>query len=314
MYIHRRRFVQLGAMTVLANAAGCGCPKTLRMHVVSVVPSGLPTLPPNTLGIDFEGLYLLEEKGSAMAVHLVDAHEIGMSPHRAQLRAFKSTIDDTQTMRPQHVEPYGNDEIWVWDLDQRQVTTPRSDSGDDDLTPLGNSTEDTAEIPTTEDGWNSRARIADLRLCCGATKITEKSAIASTVNLTHGRVDVLNPGDPASRAVWQFTGPHDQVLMRRALSDKVRYSCPTAGQQLVIRVGEVPIVFKSGGGLARAINTPLKVGNKCRGCDLKMDHFRMFFKMVDKQMTPDICLYRFTLPPGEDVLPDYCPGGRISWP
>jgi hypothetical protein len=266
------------------------------------------------LDVYISGLYLVEELEAAMMVHLVDSHAVGVSPHLAQLQALKSIIDDTQTTKPDaaHVLMANTpNETWVWDLKGRWVTMPPSDSGDDDLTPLGTSTEDANEVPSGDAGWNSRARIADLRACGGATRITNENAVASTMMLTHGQVDVLDPGGPGSRAVWQFTGKDDEVLMKRALSDKVRYSCPTAAQQLTVWIDDVPVVFKAAGGAVSVMNMPTAAPPSCPGCKPTMKHFSAFYKMVDKQVTPEICLFRYTPKTNEDAGTDYCPGGRI---
>jgi hypothetical protein len=307
MPIDRRRFMQLGAMAALMDAAGC-CPSPLHMTKIPAPPAPTPPAPPpNTLWVNISGLYLLEELDAAMLVHLVDAEAIGMTPHRAMLQVKKSMLDDLKTGKPDHVLGT-SDETWVWDLKGRWVTMPVSGSGGDDLKPIGTSTEDDAEIPMTEAGWNSKARIPDLRTICGATKITNERAVASTMGLTHGQVNVLQPDGVGSRAVWQF--PNNGVLIKRALSNKIRYWCPTGGQQLTIWVGVVPIVFKNGGGLAEVSNLPDPQHVK-EYSDPTMKHFRAFYKMVDKRTTPDICLFRWTPLEKEDAGTDYCPGGGI---
>ena len=138
MYTDCRRFIQLGAMTMLAEP-GC-CPKTKFIQGTPVPGDDeKPKLEPNLLGIDFQGLYLIEERPSAISVHLLDAPLLGMPAHLLQMRALKSTIDLSQTQEPDqyHRAPAGSDEWWMWDLKGMQVTTPASSSGQNDLTPIG---------------------------------------------------------------------------------------------------------------------------------------------------------------------------------
>ena len=308
MSIDRRRFIQLGGMAMLAEG-GC-CPKLIKT-VLSDPPSvEKPDRPPDVLAIDFEGLYLIEEKSSAMTVHVLDAKSVGMPEHLPQLRAFESTIDRCESDVPDQVIEAGSDKRFVWNLKGVDVTAPPSDSGSNDLTPLGDSDEDSLDIPNTADGWNSRARIADLRVCCGATQITNPKAFTSSVTLTHGRVDVLEPTNYGARTVWEFTRGQT-VLMKRALSDSLRYSCPTGGRPLTVTVGTRKIVFKATGSLVEVMNMPMGRPNHCNGCSPTMKHFPAFFKAVDKAFDPKICLAAYIQSTAKDVFPDYCPGGRI---
>jgi len=262
--------------------------------------------------VAFQGLYLIEEKTSsmAMAIHLIDGQAVGMPDHVPQLSVLASTIDQTGTAQPTKKVPLGGDEVWIWGLTGVDVTTPPPDTGGNDLAPLGVSAEDGDPIPTTDAGWNSRERLANLRVCCDATKIDKLDALASSVILTHGQVDVLKPDDVGDRAVWVFSKPSGPELMRRALSNRIRYSCPTNGKQLTIRVGNKPIVFKASGADVLVRNLPRKL-KECTNCLPNMDHFPALARVVNKQFDPVIALASFVPNPGHDVGTDYCPGGRI---
>jgi hypothetical protein len=303
MYTNRRRFIQLGAMTMLAEP---GCCQTLHF----MLPSTPHQATPSQLTVAFQGLYLIEEKTSSMAIHLIDGPAVGIPEHVPQLSVLASTIDKTGTAQPAKVVPVGGDEVWIWGLTGVDVTTPPPDSGGNDLAPLGVSAEDSKEIPTTDAGWNSRERLADLRVCCGATKINKVDALASSIILTHGRVDVLKPEDIGARAVWKVANPSGTQLIQRALSNNIRYSCPTNGKQLVIRVGNKPILFKASGAEVLVRNLPVKP-KECSGCMPNMEHFPALDGVVDKKFDPVITLASFTPQPGQDAGTDYCPGGRI---
>ncbi len=302
MHIDRRRFIQLGALTVLAEPGCC------QLHFMLPSTPRQPT--PNRLSVDFEGLYLVEEKTSSMAIHLINGQAVGMPEHVPQLSAMASTIDKSRTAQPAKIVPIAGDEVWIWGLVGVDVTGPPSGTGVADLTPLGVTGEDANEIPTTDTGWNSRARLADLSVCCGATRITRLDGLATSVILTHGQVDVLNPGGIGSHAVWKVVNPSGTQLMQRALSNRVRYSCPTNGSPLTIRVGNKPVVFKASGAEVLVRNLPKKLKN-CSGCMPNMDHFPGLSGVVDKQFDPTITLARFV--PGVELEAgtDYCPGGRI---
>lgn len=315
MQLDRRHFIQLG---VAAAFAGSGCDGSSKPSAPA--PAGTTTAgsgKPDYLTIGFEGLYVIEEKGSSMLVHLVDATAVGMPAHLARLKALASTIDQAQTAKPDpaHIIPVGRgDEYWLWDLKGYAVTTPPSEKGGDDLTKPNNSSEDGVDIPTTDAGWNSLARVPDLRVCCGASKITNTAALASSVTLTHGQLDVLKPADAiGSKAVWKFTDPATgKELMRRALSNTVQYSCPTSGKSLVIRVGTQDIVFKPAAAAVSIENLPTIKAPRCpQPCTPTMNHFKALCKVVDATIDPTIAL-AVAFSPGTNVEAgaDYCPGGR----
>ena len=195
MQIDRRRFMRLSVMAALMDAAGCCHTSPVIMPKITPPPTPpLPVVPADTLWVDISGLYLLEELDGSMMIHLIDADAIGMSLHRGMLTARKSILEDSQMTKPDpaHVQNDNTpNELWMWDLKGR-CTMPLSDSGDD-LTALKTSSEDSAEIPS-DAGWNSKARIADLQSCCGATRITKENAVASTLALTHGQVAMSQTG------------------------------------------------------------------------------------------------------------------------
>ena len=222
MKVDRRQFIQLGAITVLSGSAcGGGSPEpaaSLKRDPVAAGPE---------LAIAVQGLYVIEPKGQSMLVHIVDGPAVGMPKHVCQLKALASQVDQSQTQKPDpsHIIPAGaSDEFWLWDLKGNSVTGPPSDSGADDLTsPPENASEDGQDIPSAA-GWNSLHRLPDLKQCCGATKVSNMGAIASTISLKHGRVEALKPADVAGPgAVWSVTGPSQQSLLRGALSNNVKY-------------------------------------------------------------------------------------------
>ncbi|HMF94797.1 MAG TPA: hypothetical protein VKE96_10905 [Vicinamibacterales bacterium] len=308
MKVDRRRFIELGALSVFAgNACGGGS----EQHGAGQ-PSAIG------LTIDFEGLYLVESKGSSMVVHIVDAPAVGLPTHVGQLKAVASQIDQSKTQKPDpsHIIPAGNDEFWLWDLQGNQVTTPPAPGGSDDLSqPAPTTTEDTQDTPSTVDGWNSLFRLPDLKVCCGATKIQNAAAIASSIYLTHGRLAVLRPTDVVGNgAVWKFTNPATgQQLLRGALSNKVQYSCPAGDQPLFINVGTQKIVFKpSAQAQVTVDNTPSVKPPPCSAsCMPTMSHFKALCKIVDSTFEPTIELAKPFVPgSGFDAGADYCPGGR----
>jgi hypothetical protein len=269
--------------------------------------------PPTDLRVNIDGLYLVEEKGKAASIHLIDAAGVGMAAHLPQLKVLASTIDQSQTTKPDpaHVIPAGSDEFWLWDLQGVDVTMPSSDSGNDDFTLPGSSADDGLDIPASDAGWNSLARLPDLKVCCGATKIDKPQLFASSIALRHGRLDVMNPKFVGERAVWQFTDPSGKTLAHRAFSNKVQYACQTNGAA-AIHVGTVPIVFKPGTAEAWVANLPTMKPAPCPApCTPNMAHFTALCHTVDKKFDPAITLAAFSAQANGDAGPDYCPGGRI---
>jgi hypothetical protein len=251
-----------------------------------------------------------------MIVHLIEGAAVGASSHVPQMRALASVIDQGSTAKPDsaHIIPAGaTDDIWVWDLKGMEVTTPGS-SDRADLTWQATSKQDGAEIPTDDVGWGSLARVPDLRVLSGATKIdpTRYSSFVSSVALNHGHLRALQPGGIGSTAVWSCTDGNGVELVRRAFTDAVRYTCPTNGKAMTIRVGSQPIVFKADMTAAvQVTNLPSSMTTCPSPCRPNMNDFSKLAQLVDKKFTPNIKLVRFTPPKGDDVLPDYCPGGRV---
>lgn len=315
MSVDRRQFIRVGAAALVASSA---CHKTTNPEP-SPQPSpggtdGRPTASAdsNRLQVTISGLYLIEEKGSSAVVHLVDATKIGMPEHRARLKVPASTIDQTKVAKPDptHVQAAGVDEFWIWDLAGANVTMPSSPSAAPDLSFDPPSNEDGQDVPATDGGWHSLARVPDLRVVCGATHITRYDAMASSVALTHGRVTVLKPGDLGSGAVWNFADPSGKQLLHRAVSDKFAYVCPGDGRALSIQVGAQTIVFKAGATInAQMENLPVK-GQVCPCPPPNMDHFAAMAQLVDKSFVPTITLAGFKGIHGADAGTDYCPGGR----
>ncbi len=306
MKVDRRQFMQAGALAIVASSgcsSSCGNSKS----------SSLAT-PTGALTVSFEGLYLLQRQGSAATVHLVDATKVGMAAHAPQLQALKSTLDPTLTSPPNAKVPAGSDEFWIWNLQGENVTMPPPPNGSNDLTADAPSNEDSLDIPATDQGWHSPARIADMKVLCGASTIATPSAIASSLSLTHGALTVLKPAGLGARAVWLFTDPFGKTLKRGALSNTIRYTCPAYGSALVVNVGTSgKIVFlPNANATVRVTNLPTGPLPICPApCTPNMNHFAALASVVDKQFLPTITLASFTPIQGDDLGPDYCPGGSV---
>lgn len=316
MRVDRRQFIQAGAVAVFAGA-GCS-----RSSSKSAPPSTAPPIVPSnatgaSLAINFEGLYLIERKGTTMIVHLIDGPAVGLPAHIPQMKALAATIDQTKTAKPDpaHVISAGNDVFWLWDLKGVDVTGPAGAAGANDLTADQSSNEDNLALPSDGAGWQSMARVPDLRVLLGATRITKYDAFTSSVTLTHGHLAVLKPTDPAGvQTVWVFTNPStNNVIMRRALTNKVSYSCPMNGAEVTVYVGGKPIVFKAGTTPQVSLtNMPVSTMPCGNPCTPHMDHFGAFAKLVDAQFTPTVAAAApFSPVQGQEAGADYCPGGSI---
>jgi hypothetical protein len=311
MRLDRRQFMQIGA---IAAFGGSGCKR-------SQEPSPAPTAPPiaaaaavPSVRIQFEGLYLIEQKGTSMVVHLIDGPAVNLPAHTAQMQALASTIDQSKTAKPDaaHIVPAGgSDDFWLFDLKGLDVTGPASANGVADLTSDQSSSDDGLEVPSGDAGWHSLARVPDLRVLCGATHITKFDAFSSSVTLNHGHLGVVKPVGIGVAAVWKCTDNKGNELMRRAFSNKVRYSCPTNGQPLAIQVGSQQIVFKPNTVAEVSVfNLPPK--SPCPApCTPNMHHFSAFLAVVDSKFPPSIDLDHMVVPAGSELGADYCPGGRI---
>jgi FtsP/CotA-like multicopper oxidase with cupredoxin domain len=301
MNVDRRQFIQAGAAAILAGGA-CGR------------DGGRKLQPNGTLQVSFEGLYLLQRQNNAVTVHLVDATKVGMAAHVPQLIAWKSALDTTQTSAPTIKATAGSDEKWIWHLQGVNLTMPPSASGTNDLETDSPSSEDSMDIPATDQGWHSPARMADMRVLCGATTIATPSAIASSLALTHGKLTVQKPVGVGSQTVWVFTDPYGNQLKRGALSDNLLYTSTAGASALTINVGTTgKIVFlPNAQATVDVTNLPASSLPPCPApCTPNMNHFAALASVVDKKFLPTITVASFNPTQPFDLGADYCPGGSI---
>jgi len=306
MRFDRRQFIKIGSAGVLA-AAGC-------RHKPSTPAANASSVAGPELQVDFDGLYIIEGRGASTKVRMIEGSMVGVPTHLLQMKALASDIDQTQTTKPDaaHVIPAGSDFFWLWDLKGNDVAMPKADSGPDDVTSEDSSSEDTQDVPATEPGWHSLKRVPDLKMLCGATKVTNMAAVASTVSLRHGHLGVLMPTGVGATAIWKFVKSDGTELKRGAMSNKVRYTRSNNGNQLNIEIGTQKIYFKTGVTAQIVISNLMPSMGGCPlPCTPNMDHFVAFLKMVDKGFDSKAELVRFTPPSGGAVEPDYCPGSRV---
>lgn len=307
MRFDRRDFLRISGAGALA-ALGC------EQRAPAGAGEQARSAPAGTLQIDFTGLILLQQAARSMVVHLVDGPALQLGEHVAQLWVPAAAIDQTQTARPAptHVKQEG-EEFWLWDLKGLPVATPAAANGEADLT-VDETATGSAETPATEAAWSSLEWAPSLRTLSGATRITKPEALVSSITLTHGHVASMVPDGVGRFAIWRFTSPDGQVLLRRALTDRVRFRAPTMGAAS-IQVGSQPIVFRPGANAQlRVMNLPPEPATPvpCPSpCHPNMNHFAAYFGLVDAKTRPAIALHSFTPPTGADVHPDYCPPGRI---
>jgi hypothetical protein len=306
MTFDRRQFIRIGAAGVLA-AAGC-------KHKPSSTAANASAVVGPALQVDFDGLYIIEGQGASTKVRMIEGPMVGVPTHLLQMKALASDIDQTQTTTPDaaHVIPAGSDFFWLWDLKGNDVAMPKADSGSDDVTSEDSSSEDGQDVPATEPGWHSLKRVPDLKMLCGATKVTNMTAVASTVALRHGHLGVLMPTGVGATAIWKFVKSDGTELKRGAMSNKVRYTRSNNGNQLHIEIGTQKIYFKTGVTAQIVISNLMPSMGPCpQPCTPNMDHFAAFLKMVDKGFDSKAELVRFTPPSQGAVEPDYCPGSRV---
>jgi hypothetical protein len=312
MRFDRREFMWYGASGALALGGCWRKSTTIAEPYTRVGPR--PTGP--LLEIDFEGLFLMEQKSNSIVLHLVDGPAVSLPPHIPQMKVVgSSVIDQTKTAEPDsaHILGTGTDKTWLWDLKGLEVKTPTSNSGEADLTSEDVTTQDGQEVPTDDAGWSSLARVPDLRVLCDATKVDPASypSFASSITLNHGHIRALKPEGAGETAVWKCTNLAGKQLMRQAFSNKVRYTCPTQGRALTIFVGSQPIVFHpSVDAKVEVMNLPLSLNCAPNCGPLNMHHFSALVQLVDKKFTPTISLVPRPDQPG-NVDPDYCPGARV---
>lgn len=311
MRFDRRQFIRLGAAGAFV-AAGCRGGDKKQPN-----PSGTQAAGPGASGaelqVDFEGLYIIDGTGPATAVRMIDGSKVGVGTHTLQLRARADAIDaPTQTPDAAHIKQIGSDTFWLWDLAGSDVTFPHNDSGAGDVTRDEHSNEDGAELPTTEGGWHSMVRVPDLKALCGATKVTNMAAVASSITLNHGHLTVLPPDGVGAAAVWNFHKTDGTPLVQRAVSNKVRLIRSNDGNPLVVDVGSQKIYFKKGVTTQVLISNRAPQGPCPAPCTPNMSHFKAFLLMVDKQFDVDVTLASFSPKQGQNADPDYCPGGQVA--
>jgi hypothetical protein len=251
-------------------------------------------------------------------VHLVDGAALGLGQHIPQLRIPAATIDQSATTKPDaaHIINIGGTEFWLWDLAGVNVAGPTGPNGQSELT-LDDTPVGTDERPSNDAGWRSLAWVPNLRTLSGATTIVNRNALASSINLHHGRLESTKPSSTGQSAVWKFTHPDGRELLRRALTDRLVYTCPTGEPALRLTIGSQPVVFQRGSNVEATVrNLPpeLPAGRRApcpNPCTPNINHFAAFFKLVDAQHTPIGALHSFTPPANADVEPDYCPPARI---
>jgi hypothetical protein len=314
MRFNRRQFIKIGAAGALTAA---GCTSSPEQGAQSPAPAQSPALGAE-LKVDFEGLYIIEGHGAATKIRMIEGSMVGVPTHLLQMRALASAIDQTQTTKPDaaHVVPVGGDFFWFWDLKGNDVTMPKADSGPDDLTSEDSSSEDGQDVPTTESGWHSLKRVPDLKVLCGATKVTNMAAVASTVALKHGHFGVLKPSGAGETAIWKFVKSDGTELTppgHKALSNKVRYTRSNSGNQLHIEIGTQKIYFKPNVTTGILITNLMPSTGPCPApCTPNMNHFTAFLQMVNKAFDSKAELVLpFTPVGGGAVEPDYCPGSRV---
>jgi TAT (twin-arginine translocation) pathway signal sequence len=310
MRVDRRDFLKISGAGAALTAVGCNWG---RNPSDNKQPDGRLNTG-GTLRMEFAGLVLLERQAGDTLIHLVDGNAISLGAHVPQLFIPADAVDKT-TQKPESARSVriGGTEFWVWDLNGVNVAAPTAPNGQPQLTfdetPVG-----PAEKPSSDDGWKSLAWVPDMQTLCGATKIVRRDALAASITLPHGRVEAAKPGGAGLHSVWAFTRPGGQVVMRRALTDKLVYSCPSEGKPLNIQIGSQTITFRpESNPLIEITNLPPEGPSKpCPApCRPNINHFVAFFGLVDAQFTPSATLASFTPPQGFDVEPDYCPPGRI---
>jgi hypothetical protein len=299
MRLDRRQFIQLSATSAFMTAGCCKCPTT----------GTAPTTP--ELQVDFEGLYIIDVKGSNTKVYLVDGGKVGYTTHNGLLTVLASAVD-AGTTSADHNIGVGKAKQLVWELQGLTFSMPEADNGSDNLTPDPPSAEDNLDTPKTEAGWHSLRRVLDLHQLCGATAVNNTSAITSTISLKDGNLDVLMPDYVGSHSVWKFEAGA-KVLDKASFSNIVRYTRSNNGKQLVINLGAgKTIVLKQGVTANISISNNPPNSTPCGNCTPNMDHFKALVQMVDAKITPTVSLDQWTPPGGPSgVEPDYCPGGRI---
>ncbi len=313
MRVDRRQFIQIGAAAALVSS-GCGSSSDSNTPAPPKTDGSTPVSAGSALQIDFEGLYLVERKGTTTIVHLIDGPALNLPAHTAQMRILASSIDQDKTQKPAatNIIPAGkSDDFWLWDLKGQDLVGPESPTSTPDLTLDGSSADDALPLPKSEAGWHSFGRVPDLRTLCGATKITKFDAFVSSIALTHGHLGAQMPTDAIGpKAVWLFTDTSGKELQRRALTNLISYTCPTNGQSLRLKVGSGYVVFKPGAAQVTVSNLP--PGAPCgKPCHPVMHHFAAFAQLVDAKFVPNVTLATSDAVFNDQAGADYCPGSQV---
>jgi hypothetical protein len=324
MRIDRRQFIQAGAVALIAGSA-CGPnddssrkPPAGTGGAAGGTGTAAGAKPPTSaagarLSVTIQGLYVVERKGSQAVVHLIDATKVGMPTHRAELTVLASLLDQAKTSAPTRKDPAGSDQNWVWDLTGVNVTMPPSPNGGNDLSEDQPSSEDSLDIPITDAGWQSPARMLDLKTVCGASHITRYDAMTSSISLTHGHLGVGVPTGYGKSTVWAFADPSGKMLLNRAISDLGTYTCPIGAQPLVVQIGSAKLVILANKVVEMTIqNLPIGPLPVCPApCQPNMAHFAALSGVVDKQFDPTITVTKFDPLKMADAGAGYCPGGSV---
>jgi hypothetical protein len=320
MRVDRRSFLWISgasALSAMGCTAACNGTSSPGANKVGSAPAparGTAVVPPGALRVEFTGLGLLEKQANTMIVHLVDGSALMLGPHEPRLKIPLTAVDLAATQKPAAARAVaeGDDQFWVFDLTKVNVTMPSSPSGQPDLT-LDESDIGSVEKPASDDGWKSLAWVPDLRALTGATKIVDRNALTSGITLRHGRLEATIPEGSGRFAVWEFKNAGN-TLIRRALTNKIVYTWPTAGRATTITVGDQQIVFRPDAGAKLEISNLPPPPPPCPSpCKLNLNHFVAFFSLVDTQFKPTVELASYELPKDVqgDADPQYCPFGRI---
>jgi hypothetical protein len=290
----QRQFVQPASIATIAPGGG--------PHLTTAPDlGGVSTSVGPSLQIDFEGLFLIEDKRDSMVVHLIDGPAVDLPTHVPKMTLPGGLVVPLRGLSIQ--------------------TLPRQ-SSPSPLTQIdGKLPDEQVPPPPNDRTWLCLSRVPDLHVLCGATQILpdKRDAFASSITLTHGCIEALPPDQEVGlKVVWICAGPSG-VLMCRAFSNRVRYTCPTNGAAVVMLVGSHEIH------VAPDVTTQMSVTNLPNSQMSmpqerpNMDHFFGLMKIVDSKFVPTIVAqYNGPLGPGtepfgpvEDPGTDWCPGGIL---
>jgi hypothetical protein len=303
MRFDRRDFIRIGAAGALGALGQVGRADGLSRRTVPA---------PALLRMQFKGLCLLERQKNAMVVHLIDSATVGLGPHIMEMRVPENAIDLASTKaKPDALETIGDTTFLKWRLNKRKVSGPPASSETGDLT-VQEDVPPNQQKPTpandNDEGWKSLHWVPDLRSICGATKLLKPAS--ATIALNHGEFSSRRPDGSGPHAVWKFTRPDGTEVLRRALTNRVLYLCPSS-TPLTISVDSEPLVLRAGTTeIIDVVNLPEKPPAPSSK-KLNMDHFTKFYDLVDAKSTPKPELLEFSPPVEHLVEPDYCPPGRI---